>query len=150
MDNEWGFDAETNGGAHPSNGSPDERVVPADGDPEVPYYQATLHQQERPFVHARMFRMGGSLGSPRRHVLRRWLIVAAIVALGLLFIKPLAVVAAILVALVVGFVLIALLAAGALVMVARFLLGRYPYQNDRWRSGRMFTHRGGMGSHWYV
>ena len=62
---------------------------------------------------------------------------ALIVALGVLLLKPLAVLAAVLVAVVVGVLIIGLLAAGALLLAVRVVLGgRLPLARAPWHFPR--------------
>ena len=73
----------------------------------------------------------------RRRGLRWWLMAALIVALGVLLLKPLAVLAAVLVAVVVGVLIIGLLAAGALLLAVRVVLGgRLPLARAPWHFPR--------------
>lgn len=146
MNHDWGFDEDPYGPVRPFDGTQAEHVVPADGDPEADTYRARVRRQESP-----TFRMFWPLtpANHRRGTLRRWLIAASVIALGLLFIKPLLVIAAVLVALVVGFVLFVLLTAGALLLAARLTLGgRYGYSEPRGRLARAFLHYSRMGPRW--
>lgn len=104
------------------------RVVPADGDPEVEHYRASLRAQERPRVGMRWLR--------GRHALRNVAFALAAVALVVLFIKPLAVVAAVVAAVILGLIVLGLLVVGALVLAARLALG-----------GRVAYHAGHPGAY---
>jgi hypothetical protein len=146
MNHDWGFDEDPYGPAHPFDATQADNVVPADGDPEAEAYRARVRRQESPA--SQMF-WPLTPARYRRGTLRRWLIAAAVIALGLLFIKPLLVIAAVLVALVVGFVLFVILTAGALLLAARLTLGgRYGNSEPRGRLARAFLHSRRMGPRW--
>ena len=91
------------------------RVVPADGDPEVERYRAALRTRERPHTRAAWMHS--------RHALRNWTITLGAVALIVLFIKPLAVFAAVALAVMLALIVLAMLAAGALFFALRMTLG---------------------------
>lgn len=130
MQNIWGFDDETAEGEAPYTYEPGGRVVPADGDPEVERYRASMRERERMRFGSVWMRSRGL--ATRRHTLRNWTITLAAVALIVLFIKPLAVVAAVVIAGLLGLLLLALLAAGALLLMARFTLGSRPAYHAGW------------------
>jgi hypothetical protein len=124
--------------AYPFDGSHVERVVPADGDPEEDAYRARLRQREQ--WETNRFWWSQSVG-PRRSGLRRLVWIGAAVLLLMLFIRPLAVLATIGLVLLVSLTAMIFLAAGAILLAARFVLGgRYPYLGARgpWARPRGF------------
>jgi hypothetical protein len=154
MDTHWGWDVEPEADAHPFGNGRAERVVPADGDPEVPIYREQMRRSRGFRPRYRIMWMGSSRGVTRRGL--RWLfMLAGIAVLGLLLFKPLLAVAAILFALLAGLLVLGLLAGGALLLAVRFALGgRYPYetavagqrgmwQRLAWRALRRAWTRGG-------
>jgi hypothetical protein len=127
MDNNWGWDVEPEADAHPLGNGRAERVVPADGDPEVPLYREQMRRSRGFPPRSRIMWIGGSRGVIRRGP-RWWFVLAGITVLALLLIRPLLALAAILVALLAGLLVLGLLAGGALLLAVRFALGgRYPY-----------------------
>jgi hypothetical protein len=106
-------------GAYPFDASHGERVVPADGDPEAEAYRARLRARERMAAN----RYWWVRPAGRRLGLGRLLWIGALLALVLIFIKPLAVLATIGLVLLFGFVALLFLAAGTIFLVARFVLG---------------------------
>jgi hypothetical protein len=131
MDNDWGWDARPE-----ADIAPYEQVVPAVGDPEVPLYLERMRRGRAYRPRSRFFDLDGSSGLAR-HASRWGLALAAIVALALLAFKPLLALTAILVGLLVTFVVLGLLAVGALALAVRFALGgRYPYDTFAGAGGR--------------
>jgi hypothetical protein len=130
MHDDWDMRSGYAGEPHPFDGAQAERVVPADGDPEAEVYRANLRrQQHSPRVG--MFWWSASPARPR-HRVRRWFVVGAVIALGLLFIKPLVVLATVAFVLLFSVALVSLLAIGALLLAARFVLGgRFAYLGAR-------------------
>lgn len=139
MDEQMRGEADAAGRAErvtPFDGRYAERVVPAEGDPAEPWYQARLRGERNLPPQYRAFWMPTPLAR-RRRGLRWWLMAALIVALGVLLLKPLAVLAAVLVAVVVGVLIIGLLAAGALLLAVRVVLGgRLPLARAPWHFPR--------------
>ena len=154
MDKHWGWDVEPEADAHSFGNGRAERVVPAEGDPEVPLYRERMRRSRGFRPQYRILRIGGSRGVTRRG-LRWWFMLAGIAVLGLLLFKPLLALAAILFALLAGLLVLGLLAGGALLLAVRFALGgRYPYdaagagqrgvwQRLAWRALRRAWTRGG-------
>ena len=146
MNHDWASDNDSYGPVYHFDGSQADNVVPAEGDPEAEVYRARMRQQASPAFH--LF-WGQVPSTSRRSHLRRWLIAGAALALGLLFIKPLLLVAAILLALVVGFVLFVILAVGALLLAARLTLGgRADAPDAQGHLARAFLRYSRMGPHW--
>jgi hypothetical protein len=123
MQNMWGLGDNTTGQS-PYSSEPIGRVVPADGDPEVDHYRASLRAREQ--RNARPSWLRG------RHTLRNWAIALVALALVVLFIKPLLVFAVVVVGAVLGLLVLGLLAAGALLLAVRLALGgRLAYHQGR-------------------
>src|SRR5579859_6199565 len=100
MDQYWETSAEFAGEAQPVDGSRIERVVPAVGDPEAAYYH---RGGQRAGVPPRYWQLSAGRSTvAHRHPMRGWLTVTAVVLLALFLIKPLAVLAAIGVAFLIG------------------------------------------------
>ncbi|HEY7984061.1 MAG TPA: hypothetical protein VID73_07835 [Ktedonobacterales bacterium] len=114
---------------YPFEGGHAERVVPAEGDPEAEVYRARLRQRERMAGSRWRYRAVG----PRRFGLGRALWIALAVVVLVACIKPLAVLATIGLVLLFSLLAFMFLAAGALFVAARFVLGgRYPTLGARW------------------
>jgi hypothetical protein len=134
MDDDWNLGAGPGGETHPYEGGRIENVVPADGDPAVPYYRAR-HQAERGArPRTRIYLFGGAPAARRGS--RRWLWAVGLIALVLLLIKPLVLLTTVLAALLVGLVVVGVLAVGALWLAFRLVLGTHAtYPPARWRGG---------------
>ncbi len=147
MSSNWGEDPSQTEPVFPFDGTQAEHVVPADGDPSAADYRAEVRRRER---WTPVYRVWPRATAARRGALRRWLITAAIVALAVLFIKPLIVVAGVIAAILLGLVLFAVLATGALVLAARFALsGRFGYPGGRFDLLRFILNGGRFGAHWH-
>jgi hypothetical protein len=134
MPSEWGAGGQDDRGDQWFDDPASSQVVPADGDPEVGRYKASMSQQHQPLGGYRLW-MWGPRGIKRRPSLRRWALTLAAVALVIVLIRPLLVLAAIMVAGIIGLILFALLVAVGLWVAARFALGgrlAYPSGRRQW------------------
>lgn len=129
MDEMWRGDAqeydnesESSGRVTPFDGRFAERVVPADGDPSEAEYQARQHGDRYFPPQYRVFWMPTPVAR-RRDIGRWWPVAALVVVLGLLLVKPAAVLAAVLFAVLAGVLIFGLLAAGTLLLAARIVSG---------------------------
>jgi hypothetical protein len=155
MDKNWGWDTPPQADAHPYGNGRAERVVPAEGDPEVPLYREQVRRSQGFGPRYRILRSDGPRGTARRGGLRGWVMLAAIAMVGLLVLRPLLALAALAFALLAALLVLALLAGGALWLAVRFALGgRYPndaagagqrggWQRLAWRMLRQAWTRGG-------
>ena len=116
----------------PFDGRFAERVVPAEGDPAEPWYQARLRGERNLPPQYRAFWTPMPVAR-RRGGARWWLMAALIVAFGLLLLRPLAVLATILFAVLLVVLVVGLLATGTLLLAARVVLGgRTPVSRATW------------------
>lgn len=136
MDQYWQAYVEHEGEAHLFDSSRVERVVPAAGDPALEYYRAGGRTAGGP---PRYWpRVAGSPVVTRRHHLRGWLTVTVVALLALLVLKPLVALAAIGIAVLIGLLVAAALAIGAVFLVLRIAMGGFaPPARSSWRGARV-------------